>query len=419
MSNRIRSINPFPGLRPFSQDEDYLFFGREEQTIHLLQRLGGNRFVAVVGASGSGKSSLVRCGLLSELLGGKMLQAEVDLGLWLMQQMKALGLTLSLDGTDIELRAIKHFIDGSLLTELFSDEPRELELIGQMPANSFLVTGAAYSSNYWQQVNSAIMMGFVNSLEIENKAEVQQQVKDILRVMEKLTKNMGDELAGAARFGEALFPDIIGVYEAKDSRWMMDETLKMVPEIMALYQHLGLPQMAEMAEKMKPTVVETYLGTEILNMEMPTADMMGQVPEEARGMMPESWNMWYAPTDDHLVYAMSSGTDAIKEQIDALSGAGGTFAQWLEDTDLAEKAPKENNWIVFLSPIAGLKSAINIISETEPNIGMMGMFLENVPSKFSIIASGSNLPGGHEFRLQISAGDFRELVGIAVMMGSM
>ena len=68
-------MNPFPGLRPFTQEEDYLFFGREEQTIELLQRLGNNRFVAVVGSSGSGKSSLVRCGLLSELLGGRLLEA--------------------------------------------------------------------------------------------------------------------------------------------------------------------------------------------------------------------------------------------------------------------------------------------------------------------------------------------------------
>jgi WD40 repeat protein len=75
MSPTPAKINPFPGLRPFTQQEDYLFFGREEQTIELLQRLGSNRFVAVVGTSGSGKSSLVRCGLLSELLGGRMLEA--------------------------------------------------------------------------------------------------------------------------------------------------------------------------------------------------------------------------------------------------------------------------------------------------------------------------------------------------------
>ena len=68
-------MNPFPGLRPFTQEEDYLFFGREEQTLELLQRLGSHRFLAVVGTSGSGKSSLVRCGLLSELLGGSMLEA--------------------------------------------------------------------------------------------------------------------------------------------------------------------------------------------------------------------------------------------------------------------------------------------------------------------------------------------------------
>jgi len=68
-------MNPFPGLRPFTQEEDYLFFGREEQTLELLRQLASNRFLAVVGTSGSGKSSLVRCGLLSQLLGGKMLEA--------------------------------------------------------------------------------------------------------------------------------------------------------------------------------------------------------------------------------------------------------------------------------------------------------------------------------------------------------
>jgi WD40 repeat protein/tetratricopeptide (TPR) repeat protein len=75
MSRSPAKMNPFPGLRPFTQDEDYLFFGREEQTLELLERLGNHRFVAVVGSSGSGKSSLVRCGLLSELLGGRMLEA--------------------------------------------------------------------------------------------------------------------------------------------------------------------------------------------------------------------------------------------------------------------------------------------------------------------------------------------------------
>jgi WD40 repeat protein len=75
MTQPHRPDNPFPGLRSFTAEEDHLFFGREEQTMELLQTLGTHRFVSVVGTSGSGKSSLVRCGLLSQLLGGKMLQA--------------------------------------------------------------------------------------------------------------------------------------------------------------------------------------------------------------------------------------------------------------------------------------------------------------------------------------------------------
>lgn len=67
--------NPFPGLRPFREDEDYIFFGREEQTAELLTRLRQSRFIAVVGTSGSGKSSLVRAGLLPALHGGTMTSA--------------------------------------------------------------------------------------------------------------------------------------------------------------------------------------------------------------------------------------------------------------------------------------------------------------------------------------------------------
>lgn len=67
--------NPFPGLRPFEADESHLFFGRETATDELLRKLRNNRFIAVVGTSGSGKSSLVLAGMLPDLYGGFM--AEV------------------------------------------------------------------------------------------------------------------------------------------------------------------------------------------------------------------------------------------------------------------------------------------------------------------------------------------------------
>ena len=64
------AFHPFPGLRPFEIEEGDLFFGREGQSEKLLKLLGQNRMIAVVGVSGSGKSSLVLAGLLPYLAGG-------------------------------------------------------------------------------------------------------------------------------------------------------------------------------------------------------------------------------------------------------------------------------------------------------------------------------------------------------------
>jgi len=70
-----QNMNPYPGLRSFEGDEDYLFFGREEQTDALLEKLSNERFLAVIGTSGSGKSSLVKSGLLPFLYSGYMATA--------------------------------------------------------------------------------------------------------------------------------------------------------------------------------------------------------------------------------------------------------------------------------------------------------------------------------------------------------
>jgi hypothetical protein len=64
---RLSADNPYPGLRPFDEDDAEFFFGREDQVSALFRRVHLHRFVAVVGASGSGKSSMVRAGLVPAL----------------------------------------------------------------------------------------------------------------------------------------------------------------------------------------------------------------------------------------------------------------------------------------------------------------------------------------------------------------
>ena len=66
-----RTSNPYQGLRPFGTDDAGRFFGRDALTADILRIIRqGQRLVTVVGASGTGKSSLVRAGVVPALAKG-------------------------------------------------------------------------------------------------------------------------------------------------------------------------------------------------------------------------------------------------------------------------------------------------------------------------------------------------------------
>jgi len=70
------SQQPYIGLRPFERTETDIFFGRETHTDDLIDRLGASHFLAVVGTSGCGKSSLVKTGLIAGLEAGYLAKAS-------------------------------------------------------------------------------------------------------------------------------------------------------------------------------------------------------------------------------------------------------------------------------------------------------------------------------------------------------
>jgi hypothetical protein len=59
--------SPYQGLEVFDERHAPFYFGREAYVQRLVEKLKSSRFVAVVGPSGSGKSSLVRAGLLPRM----------------------------------------------------------------------------------------------------------------------------------------------------------------------------------------------------------------------------------------------------------------------------------------------------------------------------------------------------------------
>ena len=104
---------PFLGLQYFDEKDASRFFGREELTARIIGRLHRTRFLAVIGASGSGKSSLVHAGVIPALRKGERLADNslppMDSGQWLYRvmtptahPMEALAATLAQQNSSLE-----------------------------------------------------------------------------------------------------------------------------------------------------------------------------------------------------------------------------------------------------------------------------------------------------------------------------
>jgi len=102
---------PYPGLRPYEQNEADIFFGREEHTDQLLEKLGQTRFLAIVGPSGCGKSSLARAGLLAGLKAGFLSEAGIH---WRIAEMRP--------GNSPYANLAQALLDKSILGNAFTED---------------------------------------------------------------------------------------------------------------------------------------------------------------------------------------------------------------------------------------------------------------------------------------------------------
>lgn len=108
--------NPYRGLHAFQAGDANLFFGRDQIIKKLLKRIRNERFLAVVGPSGSGKSSLVRAGVIPALWRGEVAGSEN----WFVVDM--LPGTVPLDSLEVALTRIASDQTTNLYEHLHRDK---------------------------------------------------------------------------------------------------------------------------------------------------------------------------------------------------------------------------------------------------------------------------------------------------------
>lgn len=116
--------SPFPGLRAFTPADAPIFFGRGRETDDLVGRLFVERFLAVIGASGSGKSSLVGAGLVPRLE-ANALPGSKD---WVLVRFTPGGGN-PFDKLAVALQTEFHTLDQAVMAEQLMEEPTQLNEI--------------------------------------------------------------------------------------------------------------------------------------------------------------------------------------------------------------------------------------------------------------------------------------------------
>ncbi|MGH8898235.1 MAG: hypothetical protein ACRDZ4_14740 [Egibacteraceae bacterium] len=113
--------SPYKGLTAFQAEDAQWFFGREQLVAELIGRLSEKPFLALVGPSGSGKSSVLRAGVLPAVWGGMLPGAETWTTIVLTPG------THPLEELAIRIALLRGVTPGSLLADLWT-EPQRLRL---------------------------------------------------------------------------------------------------------------------------------------------------------------------------------------------------------------------------------------------------------------------------------------------------
>lgn len=140
--NIIQDINPFPGIRSYDINEDKYFFGRDSQIREVITKLKNTHFLAIIGSSGCGKSSLIRAGMIPALIKGKYISTDIE--------------------EEWSLNILKPGEDpiGNLATSLFdtyNEEKSDNNSLGTIEKiEQFLRSNSDALSNFYKEINPEI-----------------------------------------------------------------------------------------------------------------------------------------------------------------------------------------------------------------------------------------------------------------------
>ena len=188
--------NPFKGLRAFREIDSMDFFGRDDLLRELIERVSNNGLTAVVGPSGSGKSSLVKAGLLPDLrrrglgVGRDLVIAEMFPGAYPFEELESALMRVAVDRP------------AGLLAELSADDRGLLRVVKQIlpdDGTDLLLVIDQFEELFALTADESVRQAF-----LANLTTVASDERHRVRVVVTLRADFFDRPLSYPAFGELL-----------------------------------------------------------------------------------------------------------------------------------------------------------------------------------------------------------------------
>lgn len=345
-----------------------------------------------------------------------------------LMQVESVSATLVVEGTDVQLAPFLKFkSEGKIQNLLKEMAPNELTRLGELPNRAFM--NGAFQGK--PELMVQMSMFWLKMFSEGSDPEQAKMLESVIKQSEDFYEALAEEWSFSANFGDSLFPDYLIVYGLKDEQkaktYMEEELLKQLQTSMEFAQKMmgDVPSlgMYEGAHQGESTM---HNGVEIKSYIFPNfGAVLGEMPSEVAGLMPDEWHWYYAFANDQLLMAIGS-QELITMSLDNKAGidTGPRFSGEPSYEKLVATLGLENNLFLAISPMTMVKDLLPIMAKigdqnSAPMMQMLsGMFI-NLPENYSIGFSAKVQDEGIGAKLLLTLGDFKQLIHTFAMIQSM
>ncbi len=346
----------------------------------------------------------------------KILAVEMDMGLWLLQQIRSYALSLELGRDGIWVSDSLKFKPDSPVCDFLNIKPSSLKMVEYLPGNVLVAGGITMDAEATERLYS-IMFDMMMPVLLDEIPDA--QFADLRKKYEAAIHDtlscLGDEVAFAVSTKwDKMMPRMVYILDIVDEDKARSTlgNLDYIREIsQPFYDEFGM----DFSMTEGPT--QKYTGVQITSFQMDFRKMMEAVPN-ADALYPEKAFLWQAFVDDKMIFAMSQSADIIKETIDAMNGRKAGIANSPNFDDIKIHLPGKSNMVMYVSLKGYMGFVMNMMAQMNQGMPTGGMFDSINPDIGLAVTTSLDGDGVSNFTY-ILVKEIQELVGIGMGLSQM